>query len=89
MQKKSVLFKKLTREIFLRRLPIKKSHVRNFSGRPSREKISREKFSRGASPETKAGFLGEKGSPLRCKKRPFHREKAHALPARKGLKRKD
>ena len=30
--------------------PVKKSHVRNFSGRPSRGKISREKFFWGASP---------------------------------------
>jgi hypothetical protein len=33
------------------RLPVKKSHVRFFHGRPPQKKISREIFSRGASPE--------------------------------------
>ena len=33
-------WKNLTWEIFLGSPPVKKSHVRNFSGRPSREKIS-------------------------------------------------
>jgi len=35
--------------------PAEKSHVRFFSGKASREKISREIFSRGASPENRRG----------------------------------
>ncbi|MCR5199143.1 MAG: hypothetical protein K6D55_10240 [Prevotella sp.] len=37
------------------------SHVRNFSGKASREKISREKFSRGAAPF----FRGASTAPAR------------------------
>jgi hypothetical protein len=48
----------------LRRLPVKKSHVRNFSGRPSREKISLT-FSQAALPgEEKKGrrCIGARGA---------------------------
>jgi len=52
---------------------VKKSHVRNFSGKASREKISREIFSRAVAPVFPGVLSGEKNQSVFPAKSPSSR----------------